>query len=127
MKKVQWYSVERIEAVQVKDEKITMAQTVGICKECGHEIFIKELEDKNLKKLYAEYRRRKGLLQPEEIKRIRENLGLTQSQFAKLLDVTEKSIKHCECGSIQDPEIDKKIRQIQSYKNENTQNESCPD
>lgn len=105
MKKVHWHYIEKIETTEVKDEKIEMLQKVGICNECGHEIYVRELENENLEKLYNEYRRRKGLLQPAEIKAIREKYGLTQSQFAKLLCVGEKTITRYENGSIQDGSI----------------------
>lgn len=113
-KLVQYDIIERTETSEVRDEKITMSLQVGICKECGNEIFVDEIEDSNLEKLYSEYRRRKGLLQPCEIKAIREKYGLTQSQFAKLLCVGEKTITRYENGSIQDASINTLIAVAES-------------
>lgn len=45
-----------------------------------------ELDSATLVSAYNEYRRRHKLLLPEEIKKIREQYGLSQRSFAKLLN-----------------------------------------
>ncbi|TAL25411.1 MAG: helix-turn-helix domain-containing protein, partial [Nitrospirae bacterium] len=45
---------------------------------------------------------RKGFLQPEEIKKIREQYGLSQRNFARLLGWGEITIHRYESGAIQD-------------------------
>jgi len=112
IKKVQWSFIERVETTEVKDEKIEMIQKVGICRECGHEIYVRELENENLSNLYSEYRRRKGLLQPSEIKSIREKYELTQVQMAKLLGLGDKTIARYENGAIQEASINTLMKLI---------------
>ena len=51
---------------------------------------------------YNEYRRKHKLLFPEEIRKIREQYGLSQENFAKLLNWEDKTICRYENGSIQD-------------------------
>ena len=53
-------------------------------------------------KAYNEYRRRHKLLQPEEIKEIREQYGLSQRSFAKILNWGDKTVHRYENGSLQD-------------------------
>lgn len=73
-----------------------------VCAECGEELFNEELDSATLLKAYNEYRRRHKLLFPEEIKEIREQYGLSQRSFAKLLNWGDKTICRYENGAVQD-------------------------
>ena len=63
-----------------------------MCAECGEELFCEKLDSATLVNAYNEYRRRHKLLLPEEIKKIREQYGLSQRSFAKLLNWGDKTI-----------------------------------
>ena len=73
-----------------------------------------EYDDDNLRKAYAEYRTRHGLLQPHEIKAIREKYGISQVNFARIIGVEDKTITRYENGSLQDEAINNLIRDRQS-------------
>ena len=73
-----------------------------ICAECGEELFNEELDSATLINAYNEYRRRHKLLLPEEIRKIREQYGLSQRSFAKLLNWGDKTIRRYENGAVQD-------------------------
>lgn len=60
-----------------------------------------EYDDENLRQAYRIYRQRHDLLQPEEIKAIREQSGLSQKAFAEKLGVRENVIARCERGALQ--------------------------
>lgn len=92
----------REETYMVKDENITIDATVCVCTECHRDIFVPEIESDNLRKAYDVYRRKRGLLLPSEIKEIRERYKLSQTAFAKLLGMGEKTITRYENGRIQD-------------------------
>ena len=92
----------REETYMVKDENITIDATVCICTECHRDIFVPEIENDNLRKAYDIYREKRGLLLPSEIKEIREKYKLSQTAFAKLLGMGEKTITRYENGRIQD-------------------------
>jgi len=80
------------------------------CSNCGERV----LPNKLFRALHAERSRRLGLLSAEEIKAIRENLGLTQAQMAELLGVGEKTYTRWESGkSIQNKSSDNLIRMAQ--------------
>ena len=79
-----------------------MVAQVLVCAECGEELYCEELDNATLIRAYNEYRRRHKLLLPEEIKKIREQYGLSQRSFAKLLNWGDKTICRYENGSIQD-------------------------
>lgn len=90
------------ETYDVCGESIEVDAQVLVCAGCGEEFYCEELDNATLIKAYNEYRRRHKLLLPEEIKKIREQYGLSQRSFAKLLNWGDKTICRYENGSIQD-------------------------
>ena len=91
-----------IESYPVKNEPTEIEAQVTYCKHCGEQIWNEALDPENLKIAYRKYRVEHGLLQPEEIKSIREKYALTQTAFAKILGLGEKTIARYETGSLQD-------------------------
>lgn len=90
------------EIFNVCGEAIEVDAQVMVCAECGEELFNEELDSATLINAYNEYRRRHKLLLPEEIRRIREQYGLSQRSFAKLLNWGDKTIRRYENGAVQD-------------------------
>ena len=94
--------ITRNQVFNVCGEDIEIAAQVMVCAECGEEIFNEELDSATLINAYNEYRRRHKLLLPEEIRKIREQYGLSQRSFAKLLNWGDKTIRRYENGAVQD-------------------------
>ena len=94
--------VTKRESYDVCGESIEVDSQILVCAECGEEFYCEELDNATLIRAYNEYRRRHKLLLPEEIKKIREQYGLSQRSFAKLLNWGDKTICRYENGSIQD-------------------------
>lgn len=90
------------EIFNVCGEDIEVDAQVMVCAECGEELFNEELDSATLINAYNEYRRRHKLLLPEEIRKIREQYGLSQRSFAKLLNWSDKTIRRYENGAVQD-------------------------
>lgn len=90
------------ESYPVKNENVEIIAQVTYCKSCGEQIWNEEFDEDNLRKAYRLYRTSHGLLQPEDIKRIRDKYNLTQTTFAKILGFGEKTIARYENGRIQD-------------------------
>lgn len=101
-KEVNTKIISRQETFNVCGEEITVEAQVLVCAECEEELFCEELDSATLVNAYNEYRRKHKLLLPEEIKKIREQYGLSQRSFAKLLNWGDKTICRYENGSIQD-------------------------
>lgn len=102
--------VEQNETLKVKGQEITLKVKVRICEKCGEGIIDKELDNASLKAFYEEYKKINNLLTTAEIKEIRNQWGLSQSQFALLLGMGEKTITRYENGNIQDETHDNLIR-----------------
>lgn len=101
-KEVETKIITKKETYVVCGEAIEVEAQVLECADCGEEFYSEELDNATLISAYNEYRRRHKLLLPEEIKKIREQYGLSQRSFAKLLDWGDKTICRYENGSIQD-------------------------
>ena len=59
---------------------------------------------------FGEYRKRRGLLTPEEIKDIRKRFRLSQKSLAALLGMSEATVNRYEGGGLQDEAHDQAIR-----------------
>ena len=101
-KEVETKVITRKETFNVCGEDIEVNAQIMVCADCGEELFNEELDSKTLICAYNEYRRKHKLLFPEEIKRIREQYGLSQRSLAKLLNWGDKTIHRYENGAIQD-------------------------
>ena len=101
-KEVETTIVTKKESYNVCGEMIDVNAQVLVCAECGEELFSEELDNATLINAYNEYRRRHKLLLPEEIKEIRQQYGLSQRGFSKLLNWGDKTICRYENGSLQD-------------------------
>ena len=67
----------------------------------GEEIFNRDVEIENDRRLYDIYKKKNNLLTNEEIKKIRKKYGLTQKEYAKVIGVGEITIHRFEKGAIQ--------------------------
>lgn len=90
------------EVYPVKGEDITIEAHVRFCDCCGTDLWDERLDSRNLAEAFAEYRRRHKLLQPEDIRATREKYGLSQTAFARVLGLGDKTITRYENGSIPD-------------------------
>ena len=94
--------IKKKETYVVCNESIEVDAQILTCAECGEEFFCEDLDNATLVAAYNKYRRKHKLLLPEEIRAIREQYGLSQRSFAKLLNWGDKTICRYENGSIQD-------------------------
>ena len=95
-------TIQKLETYPVKGQDVTVTANVCICANCQKEIWDSKLDDDNLRRAYLEYRKMHNLLTPEQIKNIRLQYGVSQTTFAKILGLGEKTITRYENGSIQD-------------------------
>lgn len=104
--------VKKKRNITVKDTTFECEEYVPICKKCGEEIWLWEVEKENDKIVYNKYKQEIGLLSSEEIKEIRKKRHLSQRQLANLLCIGEKDITRYENGGIQTRAIDQMIRVV---------------
>ena len=90
------------EVYPVKGEDTTICAHVRFCLRCDTELWDEELDSQNLMDAYTAYRKKHRLLQPAEIRAIREKYGLSQTAFARVLGLGDKTITRYENGSVAD-------------------------
>lgn len=88
------------ETYDVRGEQIEIDAQVAYCLACHEQIFHEGLDSKNLDKVYHEFRRRRGVLTPEEIRDLRKKYGLSQRALGRLLRLGEITIHRYENGSL---------------------------
>ena len=86
----------------IKGEEIVVKTMLPFCSICGSELANRNFEKSHFDVALNEYRKRKGLLLPEQIKQIREQYGLSQRGFARALGFAEPTINRYELGALQD-------------------------
>lgn len=94
--------IKRKATYRVKNEPIEILEEVRINLKNNEEIFDEELEDKNLEKIYNQYRKKHSLLTPNRIKETREKYGVSQRAFSRILGWGEVTIHRYETGALQD-------------------------
>src|SRR3990172_10504690 len=77
--------VRTTEEFNIRGEPIPVEVVYYRCQECGEEFEIPDPDYDPYDLAYREYRQRKGLLQPEQIREVRVKYGLTQKEFSDLL------------------------------------------
>jgi len=94
--------VKRLRAnlsIQVGSRSIPVEDEYSTCTGCGEVFFAPSEMDDAMRAASSVVRREEGLLQPEEIRAIRENLGFSQAEFERLLGVGQKSVVRWEKGT----------------------------
>jgi len=97
---------------QFKGVDVTYTASLQQCVECGLELADIEQAATMQEQLADAYRQTVGLLGSEEIRRLRQEKGLSQQALADALDVGIASIKRWETGVMQSKSMDTLLRTL---------------
>jgi len=106
-----------IKEYEIKGEKIEVEVKYLICSDCGEIYFDPNEAEDPLELAYNEYRRMRGMMQPGEIKSIRNKYGLTQKELSDLLGWGGATISRYENGALQDEAHDKLLQMAMKPEN----------
>jgi len=101
--------VQKVEDIKVRGEVIRVEVKYYKCKSCGEEFEDPRSDEDPLDKAYREYRRRHGMMQPEEIREFRKRFGLTQNEMSRLLGWGGATLSRYENGALQDETHEKAL------------------
>jgi putative zinc finger/helix-turn-helix YgiT family protein len=102
--------VEKVEEINIRGEIIPIHMEYYQCEECGEDFEIPRPNYDPLDAAYREYRNRKGMAQPDEIKKFRKELGLTQKELSEILGIGIATLNRYENGALQSESQDQTIR-----------------
>jgi putative zinc finger/helix-turn-helix YgiT family protein len=98
------------EEIKVRGETFTVRVSYLKCRTCGETFEDPTSPQDPLDKAYREYRQRRGMLQPEEIRDFRERYGLTQGEMGKVLGWGAVTLNRYENGALQAEAHEKAFR-----------------
>lgn len=102
--------IHRVEDIKVRGEAIKVEVKYYKCKNCGEEFEDPHSDEDPLDKAYRAYRRRHGMMQPEEVRDFRKRFGLTQNEMSSLLGWGGATLSRYENGALQDETHEKALR-----------------
>jgi len=109
--------INRIEETVVKSASVSAPAIFSLCEQCGSEFADGDQMDQSLKNAYTAYRKMADIVTPDEIISIRNQYGISQKAYAKLLGLGELTINSFEHGSIPSKSISNLIRLTSQKKN----------
>lgn len=104
--------VQKVEEINVNGEAIPIQVDRFQCQVCGEEFDNPASTYDPLAEAYIEYRRRKGMVQPEQIRTFREKYHLSQKELSDLLGFGGATLSRYENGALQDETHDTILRLI---------------
>ncbi len=108
---------KEVREYEIKKTKVSAEITILTCKNCGEEVFDKDVEIANDILLFDDYKRKNSLLTANEIAKIREKYKISQATLSKILGFGIKTITRYENGTIQDNTHDNLLRLINKEEN----------
>ena len=105
------------EELVVRGEPIVVPVEYYKCTECGAEFEDPKSIYDPLVVAYEEYRKRHNMMQPEEIRSLRQKYGLTQKELSGLLGWGAVTLTRYENGALQDKTHDTVLQMIRDPKN----------
>ncbi len=109
-------AIERIEKIVVRGEEFNIPAKYQKCTLCGDEFENTRGHDA-LEMAYREYRKKHGMLQPEETQKWRKEYGLTQKELGDLLGFGGATLSRYENGALQVESHEKLLRLIMEPRN----------
>lgn len=102
--------INTTEEISIRGEMIPIEVHYLHCEECGEDYEIPDPDYDPLEEAYREYRSRKGMVQPEELKAFRKKYGFTQKDLSNILGIGIATLNRYEHGALQSEAHDQAIK-----------------
>ena len=97
--KVEYLIINEVKE-EYKNVKVNVEQNIGVCSQCKERLYVTELEEANLERLYRKYRELTGIVSPKDIIEFREKYNISQRELVAILDWGKMTINRYERGSL---------------------------
>lgn len=97
---------------EIKGIKFKYIATIAYCNECGEEIYISELSDKNIQTANEAYREVIGVIKISEIKELLEMYNIGADPLSKLLEWGDKTIARYLQGLMPSREYSDRLKEL---------------
>ncbi|MBN1078303.1 type II TA system antitoxin MqsA family protein [Clostridium botulinum] len=94
------YSIRTNIIKEYKGEFVNVEENIAVCNECGKDVFVPEIENDNLKRLYAKYAELTGIISIEELVKFREKYNISQRELVAILGWGKMTINRYEKGAL---------------------------
>lgn len=116
------YEIKDIEQkIIIKKEEVVYKEKVAYCKKCGEEVWVEELEEKNVLEPINIYCEKKGLISPRQIDGLLKKYNIGKRPLAQLLGWGEITITRFLEGQLPSKEYSNKLLELlnnpQKFKN----------
>jgi putative zinc finger/helix-turn-helix YgiT family protein len=103
-------SIETVEEIKVRGEAFGIETHYLKCKVCDNTFYDPASNHDPLELAYREYRKRRGMMQPEDIKTFRKKYGLSQGELSSILGWGIATLNRYENGALQSQAHEKTLR-----------------
>lgn len=94
------YSIRKNLINEYKGQIVNVEENIAVCEDCHNDIFIPEIENENLKRLYSKYRDLMGIISKDELIAFREKYNLSQRELVSILGWGKMTINRYENGAL---------------------------
>lgn len=114
--KVEYLIINEIKE-EYKNVKINVEQNIGICSQCMERLYVDELEESNLDRLYIKYRELTETVSPKDIIEFRKKYNISQEELVAILDWGKMSVNRYEMGSLPNQNHIEILKLVINYEN----------
>ena len=111
---VRFSVIEKPDSAELKGEVYEFVSKAAYCHECGTEVYVPEIEDENLKSLYAAYRQKHNIISLEDIQAISEKYNIGKRPLSLLLGWGEQTFSRYYEGDMPSKQYSEKLKQVLS-------------
>jgi uncharacterized phage-associated protein len=107
------YSVkDGAETATLKGAAYEFVSRSAYCEQCGNAVYVAELEDRNLKSLYAEYRQRNDIISLDDVRAIPEKYNIGKKPLSLLLGWGEQTFSRYYDGDMPTKQYSDALKRI---------------
>ena len=94
------YVIETREVKEFRGKEIDTYENVAMCKTCNNDLYVKELENENSKRIYEAYRQTENIIKPQDIIDLRNKYDISQRELTAILGFGKMTINRYERGGV---------------------------